>query len=219
MSGLADTNNRHSSVTYLEHIPAIPKRSGILTRLGYRAASTVLTDQHRTLLERGIQEALRLCQIRGAYRCIPIVHHDIDATRLANEKVFQSTGLAALLAKSSEIVLMASTAGSPIVQRIDEEIRTGNAALGVILDATASQAADAGLDWMVAFLNRMLLRQGKRLTRRRFSPGYGDLSLEYQRTIFDLLDLRSIGLDLTDTLMLVPEKSVLAIAGIEGITK
>ena len=206
-------------VTYLEHIPAMPKRERILARLGHRAATTILTDDQTAFLERGIEEALLLCHVKGAYRRIPVAECTDRIIRLENGTVFQSAGLAQLLSRSTEVVLMASTAGSAIMQRIAEEVSSGSAALGLILDATASHAADAGLDWMVSFLNGTLQRHGKRLTSRRFSPGYGDLSLEHQRIIFDLLDLDRMGLFLTEKYMLIPEKSVLAIAGIEGITE
>ena len=51
-------------------------------------------------------------------------------------------------------------------------------------------------------------------TRPRFSPGYGDLPLELQRPIFELLEApRQIGLTLNESLLMSPSKSVTAIAG------
>ena len=48
----------------------------------------------------------------------------------------------------------------------------------------------------------------------RFSPGYGDLSLEVQKEIFSLLDCpRKIGVSLGDSLLMTPSKSVTAIIG------
>ena len=53
--------------------------------------------------------------------------------------------------------------------------------------------------------------------RPRFSPGYGDLKLEHQKDWFRLLDIsRQIGIELTDSLLMVPTKSVTAIIGIGG---
>lgn len=54
----------------------------------------------------------------------------------------------------------------------------------------------------------------------RFSPGYGDLSLESQREIFAILNCeKHIGLTLTDGLIMSPTKSVTAIVGIGGKEK
>ena len=52
-------------------------------------------------------------------------------------------------------------------------------------------------------------------TRPRFSPGYGDLPLELQKDIFDVLDCpRQIGLTLNQSLLMSPSKSVTAIIGV-----
>ena len=50
----------------------------------------------------------------------------------------------------------------------------------------------------------------------RFSPGYGDLPLDFQREIFRALDPpRRIGLTLNESLLMSPTKSVSALVGIE----
>ncbi len=53
--------------------------------------------------------------------------------------------------------------------------------------------------------------------RPRFSPGYGDFDLNHQTDIIRLLNAeKAIGLTLSDTLILLPEKSVTAIMGISA---
>lgn len=49
----------------------------------------------------------------------------------------------------------------------------------------------------------------------RFSPGYGDFDLSYQKDIFSCLNCqKNIGLTLTDSLIMVPSKSVTAVMGL-----
>ncbi len=48
----------------------------------------------------------------------------------------------------------------------------------------------------------------------RFSPGYGDLSLEFQKDLFALLGGQQIGLTLGSSLLMSPSKSVTALMGI-----
>ena len=49
----------------------------------------------------------------------------------------------------------------------------------------------------------------------RFSPGYGDLSLETQKDIFIILDCpRKIGVTLNESFLMSPSKSVTAFVGI-----
>ena len=51
----------------------------------------------------------------------------------------------------------------------------------------------------------------------RYSPGFGDLSLENQKKVFALLNPQKyIGVTLNDSLLMSPSKSVTAIVGIGG---
>ena len=51
----------------------------------------------------------------------------------------------------------------------------------------------------------------------RFSPGYGDLPIECQKDIFNILDCsRKIGVTLSDSFLMSPSKSVTAFVGIRN---
>jgi len=100
---------------------------------------------------------------------------------------------------------MASTVGKEIVDRIVDEINNNNASFGVVLDAVASETADAALDWMVDFINKMIRREGKKLTKMRYSPGYGDLPLSNQKLIYDVLNLERLESALLKGLCLCPK--------------
>lgn len=51
--------------------------------------------------------------------------------------------------------------------------------------------------------------------RPRFSPGYGDFDLKHQTDIVNLLNTsKNIGLTLSDSLILMPEKSITAVMGV-----
>ena len=57
----------------------------------------------------------------------------------------------------------------------------------------------------------------EKTTVPRFSAGYGDFSLEFQRNICDALDCqRKIGITLQESLIMLPTKSVTAIIGIKN---
>ena len=50
----------------------------------------------------------------------------------------------------------------------------------------------------------------------RFSPGYGDLPLAMQQDVMEALDCgRTVGITLTDSLLMTPSKSVTAIIGMK----
>ncbi len=85
-------------------------------------------------------------------------------------------------------------------------------------DALIVQAIGAAMieDWMDAVEEeiRLELSAGESL-RPRYSPGYGDFPLSSQRELLALLDSsRRAGISLTDSLLMVPSKSVSAVIGV-----
>jgi hypothetical protein len=75
---------------------------------------------------------------------------------------------------------------------------------------------DTGLDWIMDYLNQQIRREGKTLLPRRFSAGYADFNLENQKAIYEILQMGKIGVTITSSFILLPEKSVTAISGICG---
>ncbi|PKL92740.1 MAG: methionine synthase [Candidatus Goldiibacteriota bacterium HGW-Goldbacteria-1] len=205
-----------STVTYLDNINARAVDEHILFRMGYKKGITELGGEELIKITETIEHGRRLCELKGAYGRYLINHNDFARVQLDSGALFESGKLAELLRDSTEVVLMAATAGAEVVEVTRNEIQAGNGAKGIILDATASETADSALDWMQDFINKKLQREG-RVTTRRFSPGYGDLPLSAQKIIFDSLGLAKIGVSITDRFLLVPEKSVLAIAGIQPV--
>jgi len=210
-------NMMNNKIQYFENIPAEPENSMILARLGYRKNSTEIDKEHANMLKNAIHLGLGLCRLQGAYGYFDITEKTSEYVKLENGQAFHSEKLAKLLESSQAVVFMACTSGTAITERIAKEVQNNNASVGLILDAVASEKTDAGLDWLMDFINKSLKREGKKLTKYRFSPGYGDLPLSDQKIIYEMLKLQNIGLQLTEKYILIPEKSVLAVAGIERI--
>lgn len=156
-----------------------------------------------------------MCKPAGAYLNLSILEKHPDGVVLNNKLKIKSESLAKLLANSQSVFLMASTVGHEVIRAVFDEIEKGNASKAVILDSVASQTADAALDWIVQMLDKLLAKEGKKLTKHRYSPGFGDLPLHYQKDIFEILQLNKLNMSLTEKFMLIPEKSVIAIAGVE----
>jgi len=82
----------------------------------------------------------------------------------------------------------------------------------LILDACAGSAIENVCDNFCADL--AALAAPDYLTDR-YSPGYGDLPLEHQKVLFSALNItRRIGVTLTESGLMLPQKSVTAILGI-----
>ena len=204
-------------VKYMNFIPSKPKRDMVLARIGYHKGTTILDARYTEMVEGGIKLGRHLCRTTGAYARVKISEKSKSMILLENHLKFESESLCHLLENSGELVLMSATAGRTVTERVFSEMKDGDAAMAVILDCVASQTADAALDWIMQFIGKMLSREGKRFTKHRYSPGFGDLPLIYQKQIFDALQLEKLDMEVTEKYMLVPEKSVIAIAGIEDV--
>ena len=123
-------------------------------------------------------------------------------------KTFISKSLSKNLSGCDYAYIMAATTGIE-AHRLIERNGITSPLKGVITDCIGSAAVEAFCDKInLSFENPDFLRP-------RFSPGYGDLSLEYQKDIVDFLQTKkNIGMSLTESLMMVPVKSVTAIIGI-----
>lgn len=204
-----------SRIKYFENIPAVPRKDRILSRLGYRNGVTELKPNDFMLIDNCIKQGGILCKPAGAYLNLSILEKHPDGVVLNNKLKIKSESLAKFLANSQSVFLMASTVGHEVIRAVFDEIEKGNASKAVILDSVASQTADAALDWIVQMLDKLLAKEGKKLTKHRYSPGFGDLPLHYQKDIFEILQLNKLNMSLTEKFMLIPEKSVIAIAGVE----
>jgi len=186
----------------------------IYRRLGFRRASTRMTREQQEETEQSILAAEEIVRLQGAFLRQQVRVEPPERVVLADQVEFQSRNLAVFLQDAREIVMMAATAGEEIMQAIRRDAAGDCVTRAVVLDAAASEAVDAALDWIMGYLQQGLRREGKVLMNTRYSAGYGDLALENQRVIHRLLDLERLGVGLTESCILVPEKTVTAMTGI-----
>lgn len=122
---------------------------------------------------------------------------------------FTSADLARHLKGCSEVLLLAATLGS----KVDVAIR--RTALESVAEGAAAQAVGAALIESYCDSVQSKADTGALAQRPRFSPGYGDWSLEEQKLLFSVLNCsKNIGLSLTDGMMMAPSKSVTAVIGL-----
>jgi hypothetical protein len=202
---------------FFDRIMIEAPRERIYRRLGYRPGITSLPAGQEAEVERYIADALSVINLRGAGRRFT-VRGQQDAQVLldgqAGEEVFHSRRLAAFLQECGEVVLMGATAGGEVMAAIAEDATGNRLTRGVVIDAVASEMVDASLDWIMLYFGRELRRENKELKPNRYSAGYGDFLLENQAVMFRLLDLSRLGVHITASFLLIPEKSVTAIAGV-----
>lgn len=203
-------------INFFKNIHTQYKKSLIYTRLGYEKKNTHIEPEKRKQIDKWITEAESLCKVCLVFRRVKVSTNEKDTIVLDNNDAITSTSLSALLQYSNEAVLMAATSGSRITDKIKQLQHMGEMTKALIYDAAASEITDAGLDWLMRFLKQQLIREGKALTHMRYSPGYGDLELRDQDIFYRLLNLKDWGIEVTTKYLLIPEKTVTAIVGIES---
>ena len=182
-----------------------------------------------------IKEAMRYAGVKGEDRDLEnlmlecfneaksLLSYKVCFTRVpiqVNESVtgfpffeVESKGLARNLATCSEAVLFAATVGIGLDRLISKYSRV-SPSKGVCFQAIGAERIESLCNMFNEEIDAEAKESGM-ITRPRFSPGYGDFDLSYQKEMFRVLDCnRKIGLTLNESMLMSPSKSVTAIIGI-----
>ena len=204
------------SIIFFEKIVIDPPREKIYRRLGFKKRTTQIPVNRRKETDGFIDEAVSIISLQGSLLRTPIDKNDGKKISLAGNLIFDSKKLSSFLSNCKEAALMSATAGNAIMEAIKEKTNQDNLAAAVVYDATASEIVDAGLDWIMDYLNQQVRRERKTLLPRRFSAGYADFDLKNQKVLYQKLQMEKIGVTITSSFILLPEKSVTAVSGICG---
>ncbi len=167
------------------------------------------SEDLQRLVEDSLAELEQKVAPRRIYRVFPLEKAAGDTVRFGGLTLI-SRDLAAFLQSCTALALLAVTLG-PQADACIRRWETMEMSRAVVFDACASALAESAAEecQREAEASSGLYAVG------RFSPGYGDLPLEEQGRLLALLDAsRRIGLTLTAGGMLVPVKSVVALAGL-----
>ncbi len=183
--------------------------------LGYQKI-TVPDEQISELIKSAAAQMLEVIKPQAVYELFDLrVEYDqVDGrgmVEFADVKI-QSCDLARNLRNCSQVIIFASTLG-PQCDQLIRRTQVKDQVKAAVFQATGAMYIEKCVDLLNEKISEEAQAQGKN-TRPRFSPGYGDLSLEVQKDFFRLLPCSRIGLTLMDTLIMSPEKSVTAFVGI-----
>ena len=184
-------------------------RAEVLQYLGWRGSE--IPSEVEAQIDGCIAETLATVQPRYIYKVFEIKRLK-NHIQLAGTDVFlPGQDVQKLLNDSQSCVLMAATLGSGLETCI-RRAQGRDMTRAIILDCCGSAAIEAVCDIAEMEIRSAL---GNEYFTDRFSPGYGDMPVGFQREMTALLDTgRQIGLTLTDTDILTPRKSVTAVIGL-----
>ncbi len=202
------------------YIPLKVPRYKILKRLGYQRSQNEISQQMMSEVDRWITYAADHIHLK-ATACIGDIQIDHGNKTVALKQfdtVFESERFTRFLGEADQLLIMGITGGQAVtdeIRQLQEDKRMTGA---VIVDASASEIVDEGFDWLMALYNKELVRERRALKLKRFSAGYGDFDIRFQADVYHILKMETLGVTITETCILMPEKSVTAFCGISKVT-
>lgn len=185
------------------------RKSEVLRYLGYKKQMEI-SPEADALVDECIDDLKKVIQPSMTYDRFPIVRDgctlDIAGMRIA------SIGLSKNLENCDEVFLFAATAGIGI-DRMIKRAELTNMAKATIYQAAGAEIVECICDELNEKLEEKVKAEGKFL-KPRFSPGYGDTTLDLQKEFERLLHMSEIGIHLNTSLLMIPSKSVTAFIGI-----
>lgn len=183
--------------------------------LGYHG---VEPDEHvREYVDRCIEELYEVMQPKYIWKRVPLRLLPDNELDISGVRV-RSVSLTKNLRGCRQVCLMAATIGLGVDRLI------ARASVAQMSRAAIYQSAGAALvEQLCDEVNEKIIQKAAAeglYCRSRFSPGYGDLPLEFQKDFFRMMNLtKEIGITLSKSLLMVPSKSVTALIGLSETEK
>ncbi len=180
--------------------------------LGYKGS---VPDPHTMEIVRSVADEVAMSAApKSVYRRFKAEVREEEV--VAADIVLRSRNLAHNLMGCREIVIMAATLGSEIDMLMNRYQKL-DITRAAVLQAVAAAAIEDYCNEINIKIRDKVREEGLYL-RPRYSPGDGDLSLDYQKDILGLLQAdKFAGITLTEGGIMLPEKSVSAIIGVTDL--
>jgi hypothetical protein len=189
----------------------------LLARLGYLRAKTKLDKKTDNLMKEILDLAKKLIRVKTvtAFENITITDNEVlfeDGYKIKSNNVIS------LLKNSFRAYGIGVTIGSLLECKRDEFLKKREIFNALILDAAGSVAVEEVTILVNAQINVYEAKNGNVLTKR-YSPGYGDWTLKYNKQFLNWIGAQYIGIKLSEFYQMKPEKSISALIGVENNNK
>ena len=170
-------------------------------------------------VRRAVEECLTFLmpqlETREVHRAFPLQFTGKNTLEIGGLEI-QSSVLAKNLTGCREACMMAATVGFAPDRLSARAAAGGKVSRSLMYLAAGTALIEAWCDQVAGMIREEFARQGL-YPRPRFSPGYGDFALEYQRDLMQMLRVqKTIGVTLTESLLMMPSKSVTALIGLSA---
>jgi hypothetical protein len=158
--------------------------------------------------------ALKICSPRARY----VIYENPDfkdpvEMKLEGFDFHLDKIVSASLKKSSHLAVFVATTGNEVEKLSKELILEGHFLEGVIVDILGSEIAEESARQIYEIIREEMAQKGFYITNR-YSPGYCNWPVSDQQHLFSLLGKDTCGVQLTESSLMLPIKSVSGIVGV-----
>ncbi len=188
-------------------------RNSIASVMGYQPNS--INAQVEADIDEVMSNGEELCRMEGGYIIYESIVFDKENFQLSidNQPLNIQRNVFQQIKKTEKVAVFVCTAGREISIRSKKFMKEGDLLKGYVYDTFGSIAVEAAMDLIQETLSRKMLITGMNITNR-YSPGYCGWNITEQKKLFSLLPVKFCGIELTDTCLMLPIKSVSGIIGI-----
>ena len=190
-------------------------KNEVLRYLQYKGQN--IEEELKNTIDECVKITLSTINPRYIYSSCTIDSSVEGTIKLKNTNlVYSSQDIYKLLKDCDRAFVMAATLGVEI-ERLTRKFSYSDLTKSIIIDSCATTAIEEICNRVQESVNIGLEKEQK-TTTMRYSPGYGDLGIENNKGILDVLSAqRNIGLTITDSGIMIPRKSVVAIMGVSEL--
>jgi len=183
------------------------------TMLGF--PDGILPEPFDEYVLEAFREAGSLCNIRGAYYLSSKSEFSSDNSNVNIDGIEFEIGktVAKELKNSEQFAVFICTAGEEISLRSQKLLAGENPVLGYVCDILGSMIVETATDLLQNEIKRTANVNGLGITNR-YSPGYCKWNVSDQHKLFSLFPPNCCGIQLTDSALMHPIKSLSGIIGI-----
>lgn len=186
----------------------------VLRRLG-KKRNMELSGELARIVNEEVVTCQGLITPKGVYERFSISMDRPEIIEIHGGFAIESADLSKWMENCDEMVVLVVTIGDEIHARTGELVDSGEVTRGMIVDAIGSETVEE----LANVVNRIIRNTVRKVTTKRYSPGYGDWDVTDQKALLDLVDADRIGVTVNESSQMIPEKSISAVIGLRNRVK
>ena len=198
----------------MRNVPVDLDMSKVLQRQGFKDTSRVKPEMREMVTALLAEvEASGLIEPAVTYEVYAVTEIGPEHITLEGNVAINGTLLPSRLPEAKQLVIMVSTIGHSLENRVRDFSKNGGALRGMLLDGIGSAAADSLARAAYKLISDEVSSGGSQVSTM-MSPGMVGFPLTEQPTILGLAKASQIGVGLTSSGIMVPRKSTSRVMGI-----